>query len=136
MNSSGKLSYLFRKYSLLRASMMLLVIAIILIAVSIFTKRNKPVPCIESIVPPVGAPGDIITINGSNFGDIRDISYVEFAGAKLTASSYISWKDDCIKIVLPTNVQDGLVVVGVQSMCSKPALFTNEIDIPIPVPHL
>lgn len=134
MNSSGKLSYLFRKYSLLRASMTVLVIAIILIAVSIFTKRNKPVPCIESIVPPVGAPGDIITINGSNFGDIRDISYVEFAGAKLTASSYISWKDDCIKIVLPTNVQDGLVVVCVQSMRSKPALFTNEIDIPIPVP--
>ena len=62
------------------------------------------------------------------------MSYVEIAGAKLTASSYISWTDNCIKIVLPTNVQDGLVVVGTKEMRSKPALFANEVDIPVPVP--
>ena len=62
------------------------------------------------------------------------MSYVEIAGAKLTASSYISWSDNCIKIVLPANVKDGLVVVGTKEERSKPALFANEVDIPVPVP--
>ena len=62
------------------------------------------------------------------------MSYVEIAGSKLTASSYISWTDNCIKLVLPANVQDGLLVVGTKEMRSKPALFANEVDIPVPVP--
>ena len=95
--------------------------------------RNKPVPEIDSIVPSVGSPGDVIVIKGKNFGDVRDMSYVEFAGSKLTASSYISWQDDVIKLVLPSNIQDGLVVVGVKNQRSKPALFANEVDIPVPV---
>ena len=60
--------------------------------------RSKAVPEIESIVPPVGAPGDVVIINGKNFGEVRDMSYVEIAGSKLTASSYISWENDKIKI--------------------------------------
>ena len=87
-----------------------------------------------SLTPSVGSPGDIVVITGKNFGDIRDMSYVEFAGSKLTSSAYISWSDDCIKLVLPANVQDGLVVVGTKDMRSKPALFANEIEIPVPVP--
>ncbi len=95
--------------------------------------RNRPVPEIDSIVPSVGSPGDVIVIKGKNFGDVRDMSYVEFTGSKLTASSYISWQDDVIKLVLPSNIQDGLVVVGVKNQRSKPALFANEVDIPVPV---
>ncbi|MBQ7752255.1 MAG: IPT/TIG domain-containing protein, partial [Treponema sp.] len=105
------------------------------IAVSIFLIvgiRNKPVPEIEASVPPVGSPGDVIVIKGKNFGEARDMSYVEFAGSKLTASSYISWDNDTIKLVLPSNIQDGLVVVGVNNQRSKPALFANEVDIPVP----
>lgn len=110
------------------------VILVILGSVFIFNYRTKAVPVINSIVPPVGSPGDLVVINGANFGDTRDMSYVEIAGAKLTASSYISWTDNCIKIVLPANVQDGLVVVGTKEERSKPALFANEVDIPVPVP--
>ena len=91
-------------------------------------------PEITSVVPAVGSPGDLVVINGENFGSVRDMSYVEIAGSKLTASSYISWTDNCIKIVLPANVQDGLLVVGTKEMRSKPALFANEVDIPVPVP--
>lgn len=113
---------------------LVIIIAIALIIMFIVGKKNKVVPVIDSIVPPVGSPGDIVVINGSNFGDTRDMSYVEFAGSKLTASSYISWSDDCIKLVLPANVQDGLVVVGTRNSRSKPSLFSNEVDIPVPVP--
>ena len=133
MEYSGKFSYLFRKYTQVRVACFLVVAAI---AVSIFLivgMHNKPVPEIEAIVPPVGSPGDVIVIKGKNFGDARDMSYVEFAGSKLTASSYISWNNDTIKLVLPSNIQDGLVVVGVNNQRSKPALFANEVDIPVPV---
>ena len=134
MDSSGKFSYSFRRYPLLRWFIGLFVILVVLASVFIFNYRTKPVPVIHSIVPPVGSPGDLVVINGENFGDVRDMSYVEIAGAKLTATSYISWTDNCIKIVLPANVQDGLVVVGTKEMRSKPALFANEVDIPVPVP--
>ena len=95
--------------------------------------KSRAVPEIESLDPSVGVPGDVLVIKGKNFGKTRDTSYVEFAGSKVTGSSYISWSDNCIKLVIPTNVQDGLVVVGTKDLRSKPALFANEIDIPVPV---
>lgn len=133
MDYSGKFSYLFRKYTRVRVACFIVLAAIAISIVFIIGIKNKPVPEIEAINPPVGSPGDVIVIKGKNFGDVRDMSYVEFAGSKLTASSYISWQDDTIKLVLPSNIQDGLVVVGVKNQRSKPALFANEIDIPVPV---
>ena len=134
MDSSGKLSYSLRRYPLLRVLLGIFIILIVLASIFLISYRTKPVPVINSIVPAVGSPGDLVTINGENFGAVRDMSYVEIAGSKLTASSYISWTDSCIKLVLPANVQDGLVVVGTKEMRSKPALFANEVDIPVPVP--
>ena len=133
MEYSGKFSYIFRKYTQVRVACFLAVAAIAISIVVIVGLKNKPVPEIEAIMPPVGSPGDVVVIKGKNFGDVRDMSYVEFAGSKLTASSYISWQDDTIKLVLPSNIQDGLVVVGVKNQRSKPALFANEVDIPVPV---
>ena len=134
MNSSGKFNYSFRRYPILRLAIAIFVIALILGSILIINKRTKPYPEIESVTPPVGSPGDVVLIRGKNFGDVRDMSYVEIAGSRLTASSYISWSDDCIKLVLPANVQDGLVFVGTKELRSKPALFANEVDIPVPVP--
>ena len=134
MDSSGKFSYSLRRYPVVRILSLLLVIFFILGSIYLIGFRTKPVPEIVSVVPSVGSPGDLVVINGTNFGDVRDMSYVEIAGSKLTASSYISWTDNCIKIVLPANVQDGLIVVGTKEMRSKPALFANEVDIPVPVP--
>ena len=134
MDSSGKFSYSLRKYPVVRVLSVVFIISIILGSIYLIGFRTKPVPEITSVVPAVGSPGDIVVINGSNFGSVRDMSYVEIAGSKLTASSYISWTDNCIKLVLPANVQDGLLVVGTKEMRSKPALFANEVDIPVPVP--
>jgi len=134
VDSSNKFSYSFRKYPALRVLSVVFIIGIILGSIYLISFRNKPVPEITSVVPPVGSPGDLVVINGVNFGSVRDMSYVEIAGSKLTASSYISWTDTCIKIVLPANVQDGLLIVGTKEERSKPALFANEVDIPVPVP--
>ncbi|MBR1638867.1 MAG: IPT/TIG domain-containing protein [Treponema sp.] len=111
----------------------IIVLALVVCAVFLFTLKTKVVPEIYSIVPPVGSPGDLVSINGKNFGNERDMSYVEIAGTKLTASSYISWSDTCIRFVLPDSVQDGLVIVGTRESRSAPALFANETDIPVPV---
>ncbi len=134
MDSSGKFSYSLRKYPVVRVLSVVFIISIILGSIYLIGFRNKPVPEITSVVPPVGSPGDLVIINGANFGQVRDMGYVEIAGSKLTASSYISWTDNCIKFVLPANVQDGLLVVGTKELRSKPALFANEVDIPVPVP--
>lgn len=134
MDSSGKFSYSLRKYPIVRVLSVVFIISIILGVIYLVGFRTKQVPEITSVVPPVGSPGDLVVINGENFGSVRDMSYVEIAGSKLTASSYISWSNNCIKIVLPANVQDGLLVVGTKEMRSKPALFANEVEIPVPVP--
>ncbi len=133
MEYSGRLSYFFRKYSLLRFICGALILALAVSILFIIGLHHNVAPEIESIFPSVGSPGDIIVIKGKNFGDVRDMSYVEFSGSKVTASSYISWEDEQIKLILPSNVQDGLVVVGVKNQRSKPALFANEVDIPVPV---
>lgn len=135
MSALKKFNYLFRKFPLVRASVFLLVIGLVVFFIYFFNKKTAIEPYIESIDPPVGAPGDVVVINGKNFGAVKDMSYVEIAGSRLTESSYINWSDDCIKIVLPPDVQDGLVFVGTKDkkVFSNPALFTNEIDIPVPV---
>ncbi len=133
MEHTGHFSYLFRKYTQVRVACFLAFAAIAISIVVIVSFKNKPVPEITEIFPPVGSPGDVVVIKGKNFGEVRDMSYVEFAGSKLTDSSYISWSDNSIKLVLPSNIQDGLVVVGVNNQRSKPALFANEVDIPVPV---
>lgn len=133
MDSSKHFSYIFRRSPLFRFFLFLILIGLIVGSVVVINFRTKPVPEIYAITPPVGSPGDVIVITGKNFGDSRDMSFVEFSGSKLTASSYISWSDSQIKLVLPANVQDGLVVVGTKEYRSKPSLFANEVDIPVPV---
>lgn len=90
-------------------------------------------PEIDSINPPVGSPGDLIIITGKGFGSSRETNYVEFGGSKLTSSSYISWTDTEIKVVLPANVKDGLVVVETKNSRSKPAFFANATAAPVAV---
>ena len=133
MNSSGSINYVFRKYPFIRILCGIVVISLFLGIYFFVVHKKRVVPYIDYISPSVGLPGDVVLIYGKNFGNVRDMNYVEFAGNKLTASSYISWSDECIKIVLPSNIQDGLVVVGVNNQISNPALFANEIDIPVPV---
>ena len=133
MESSNSFNYIFRRYPLFRVLFLVLILGVIVASILFVNYRIKPIPEIESIVPPVGAPGDVVIINGKNFGDSRNMSYVEFSGSKLTSSSYISWSDTQIKLVLPANVCDGLVVVGTKDSRSKPSLFANEVDIPVPV---
>ena len=135
MSAVKTFKILFRKYPFFRAISVVSVIFLILGFFSIVTYKSRKIPSIKSVNPSVGSPGDLMVITGENFGNTRSSSdYVQVGISKITASGYLSWTDKQIKIVLPTNVQDGLVIVTTKSGSSKPGFFANEAGIPVQVP--
>ncbi len=135
MNKSSSANYFFRKSPLIRFLFWVLFV-VVFSGVSLILRMNvKKYPEITEINPPIGSPGDLVIIRGRTFGPLRDTSYVEFGGSRLTSSSYISWQDDEIRVILPPNVQEGLVVVGVKDLRSKPSFFANATSAPVKVPE-
>ena len=135
MSIKKVIALLYRKYPFLRLGSLVAALALIVGLLSFFSTHAKRPPVITSITPPVGSPGDIMTILGGDFGAIRSPeSYVEVGGSKITSSGYLSWSNQEIRVILPTNVQDGLVVVGTKSGVSKPGFFANDAGIPVAVP--
>ena len=57
-------------------------------------------PAISAISPTSLCCGDILTINGNNFGSTRGSSYVSFGTKK--ATSYPLWSSTKIKVVVPS----------------------------------
>lgn len=127
---------LWRRFPLFRLFTIVAVIVLVTGAITLVTKKAVVrIPSIDSISPQFGSPGDIMEIYGKHFGSVRNQGYVEIGGSRLTASSYLVWNDDKIRVILPTNVQDGLVVVGTKSGRSKKnSFFANESGIPVAVP--
>jgi len=90
-------------------------------------------PKISSIDPRIGNMGEVLTIQGSGFGDTRKEGYVSIAGITPTASSYIEWKDNEIAVRIPDFGDSGLVYVHNHGQKSNPALFTNRASMPQPI---
>lgn len=135
MKTDKSFTFLFRKSPLFRTLSVLAVIAIMLAVISGITYKTNKTPVISSINPLVGYPGDIMIIKGANFGALKTSSdYVEVGGSKITASGFLSWTDSEIKLILPPNIQDGLVIVSTKAGKSKPSFFANEAGIPVEVP--
>ena len=133
MNQEKTSTYLVRKSPVIRTLLWISLAVIFTVVSLILGLRVKEKPVIYSLNPPIGSPGDLVIITGKDFGNIRDTNYVEFGGYKLTSSSYISWSNTEIKVVLPANVQEGLVVVGTKNARSKPAFFANTTAAPVAV---
>lgn len=109
---------------------------IVALAVSIIVNiRMTLVPELELVEPSIGSPGDVIFLRGQHFGTLRNNGFVEIGGERLTASSYLAWSDTEIKLLLPSNVQEGLVIVDISGRRSQPKVFTNENTIPVAVPQ-
>ncbi|MDR2134085.1 MAG: IPT/TIG domain-containing protein, partial [Treponema sp.] len=72
---------------------------------------KKKSPLIRSISPKIGMTGDILTIEGENFGKERDESYVTIAGISPTGSSYLGWQENSISVKIPEFGESGLVYV-------------------------
>lgn len=126
--------YYARKYPLFRiACYGCIVLLAIVIPLVFFNGADDNEPEIKSISPQIGAPGSVMTISGSGFGNERDTSFVEIGGSSLTSSSYLSWSATEIKVQLPANVQDGLVYVVTKRGRSQPEVFANKNNIPMAI---
>ena len=134
VNAQKTFSVLFRKYPLFRVSLYAVLVGVGIVVLTLAMRSHKKYPVIDSIDPPVGAPGDVMTISGANFGGSRDASFVEIAGIKITESNYRSWSEKSIQLILPSNIRDGLLFVQTAAGKSKPRFFANERGIPVSLP--
>ena len=132
MSLRKQFSLLFRASPLFRTVLWIIAIVLFVTVTRIASYRAKKMPVLVSINPQIGAPGDIMVITGNNFGNSRGSSFVEIGGSKLTSSCYLDWNDSEIKVIIPSNVQDGLVFVSTNEK-SNQLFFANENDIPSPV---
>lgn len=94
---------------------------------------QKP-PIIHSLNPTVSSGGEVVTLTGENFGELRSDSYVELGGNRITASDYTIWTNTQISLVLPFALNDGLMYVVTPAGRSEPVVFTNKDTMPIPLP--
>jgi len=122
---------IFRRFAWVRFLTFASIIALGFLVIILANMSVNKKPVIDLVNPSVGSPGDVMLITGENFGSSRNSSYVEIAGSRLTSSGYLDWSDTEIKVLLPANVQDGLVIVGTSAGRSKPGFFANASGIPI-----
>ncbi len=133
MSFLSKLNYLIRKYSLLRLVLLLVSVLLIFFVFVYFFTLEDFEPVIIDIHPSVGEAGDVMTITGQHFGKKTAGSSVIIGGIRITTSSYLEWTDDTIKIVLPSNITDGLVYVENRKGVASPSVFANKKSLPVPV---
>jgi hypothetical protein len=107
--------------------------AILLICLGIFviSTHSRPPPVIHSVNPPIARSGEILTIQGTGFGNQRGTSVVTIGNSRITAARYLSWSDTQVTLSLPPNMPDGLVTVETGAGVSQPRIFTNGENIPV-----
>ncbi|MFP4441613.1 MAG: transglutaminase domain-containing protein [Spirochaetia bacterium] len=88
-------------------------------------------PIVTGINPQVAFPGEILEIQGENFGSDRNYSHVSISGVNPTASHYREWTDTAIRVVIPSEVNSGLIYVHTKSGRSDGLFFTNEASLPV-----
>lgn len=82
-------------------------------------------PQITSILPNSAKIGDIISINGSNFGWSRGNSFVSFASAD--ATEYKNWMDNLIQVKVPVGATSGYITATVNGIKSNSVGFTVSV---------
>ncbi len=88
------------------------------------------IPHITTINPSQAAWGELVEIQGYNFGDSQGTSEVRFSGQ--VAADIGSWSDTLIKVHVPIGIDSGYVTVARNIRTSNRVYFTA-ISIPTPV---
>lgn len=83
---------------------------------------SSSAPKITSITPTIAQVGQLISINGTNFGDSQGTSYVMFNGVK--ASQCTVWTSTKIVATVPDDATTGQVIVYVNDKPSNGFQFT------------
>lgn len=85
-----------------------------------FREFNYPELTVNDFSPAAGRPGYQITINGSNFGDVKKAVTIYFNGVAATQDEIISVSDKQIVVTVPQNATSGKISVKVWQ-------FTKEV---------
>jgi len=86
-----------------------------------FREFNYPELTVNDFSPSAGRPGYQITINGTNFGDVKKAVTVYFNGVAATQDDIVSVTDKQIVVTVPKNATSGKIKVKVWQ-------FTKEIS--------
>jgi len=90
-----------------------------------FREFNYPELTVNDFSPSAGRPGYQITINGTNFGDLKKAVTVYFNGVAATQEDIISVTDKQIVVTVPKNVTSGKITVKVWQFTKEvPGNFT------------
>src|SRR6185503_15273091 len=81
-----------------------------------------PQPNIANLSPATGSIGTPVTVNGSNFGTMQNLSTVTFNGVVATPTS---WSNSSIGVPVPPGASTGPVVVTVNGIASNSVTFTT-----------
>ncbi len=95
-----------------------------------FISCTKNLPRIDSIDPPVGFLGEVVSIYGEHFGNERNESYITIGDYLPISSAYIEWKDNRILLQIPEFGDSGLIYVHKNGEKSNAALFSNKATMP------
>jgi len=93
--------------------------------------RSAARPVVVAIDPPIGDPGEVLRIQGRNFGRERSDGRVEFDRRVPTVSSYISWSDALIEVRVPMYADSSLVRVVTEKGASNSRLFMSRALLPV-----
>lgn len=129
-----RFSYTLRKHPAARLAAIFALMAIGIFLLLFFNRNTARRPTLSAISPEVGKPGDILVLRGDDFGEERGSGYVEICGSRITGSGYISWKNNEIQILIPANIEGGIVYVVTRGGKSEPEFFANEEAIPVFAP--
>ena len=123
--------YAFQRYALFRFIVLILFFIVLGSLISYLKSINKAVPVIKNIYPRIFEDGDMITIQGVNFGDEAEDSFLKIDNTVIPSTLCKEWKDE--KIVISSGIaQDGgLLFVIAKNTYSEPSFFSSKSEIPI-----
>lgn len=93
-------------------------------------KNHEKIPVIYALDPSIGEPGSMIRIAGTNFGPERGDSVVMFDNLEPTGSSYLTWSDKLIELMVPLHAESALVRVKTKAGKSNSRVFMSRALLP------
>jgi transglutaminase-like putative cysteine protease len=107
---------------------------VIIVVWVIVASASGAKPRIAGIAPAAAAPGELIVIQGRNFGDSRGRGSLKIAGEVPNRSDFQNWSDSRIVVRVPQDTPSGLVYVRTSNGTSNGALFRNSEKAPSSAP--
>ena len=106
---------------------------IFLISILLLSSRLTSLPPeIHDVSPRLGSSGGELTITGKHFGSERNGGRIEVAGISPPVSAYGTWNDSRISLIVPEEIDGGLVKVVTKHGESREIVpFTNNTHLPV-----